>query len=600
MHSSLRFFILANMLIFLATVTGCKKNDDKIKRFPTTPEEIKASLETTQRIAGESSAIANKAIQAAVEQGRELDPVAIAKSIKVIEGVISAVPTESGAGIIIQQDDSVYSNLILIAKDDERFFKAENIGTSPEALIKIENSKSTALVPNGNRKALLLLPFQDSFNTDIAAMRTYLESVGFSVEVARNNEVDLKKIKGNTLIQFDVIYISTHGLVGVTYNGITSTIVLSREEVDPNKFSTFPASELNSLATIYGIDGVPYYGVSVPWLKLTTEGSFTNSWIYIDACESAKVDNGPASLSEAFLKFGAGGYNGYDGETSYMLGNPVARIMFEKFTSGLSFKDASNAVRNDPDLPVIISALGNMFGNLDVRSFDDNQLTTDTFYLIEKHDKITDIDGNSYNIGSIGSQVWMLENFKATRYNDGNPINKIVWNVDQYEPGYALYNFDINYKNVYGAYYNFYAVKTSKLCPVGWHVPTFDEWMILRDYLIANGFNYDGSTTDNKIAKSLATATDWKLSLIPGTPGSTDYPNKRNSSGFTGKPEGGCFILGGTWNWGSEGEDALWWSSTESNENGAYFAELPYRWAGLTISSHLKTNAWSVRCLKDN
>jgi uncharacterized protein (TIGR02145 family) len=46
---------------------------------------------------------------------------------------------------------------------------------------------------------------------------------------------------------------------------------------------------------------------------------------------------------------------------------------------------------------------------------------------------------------------------------------------------------------------NWFSVNTGKLCPAGWHVPSDAEWIQLEDYLIANGYNYDGSTTGNKI-----------------------------------------------------------------------------------------------------
>jgi methyl-accepting chemotaxis protein len=65
----------------------------------------------------------------------------------------------------------------------------------------------------------------------------------------------------------------------------------------------------------------------------------------------------------------------------------------------------------------------------------------------------------------------------------------------------------------YGRLYNWYAVNTGKLAPVGWHVPTDDDWTILENYLIANGYNYDGTTTENKIAKAMANSKI-KISII--------------------------------------------------------------------------------------
>ncbi|SEW28418.1 major paralogous domain-containing protein [Chitinophaga sp. YR573] len=189
---------------------------------------------------------------------------------------------------------------------------------------------------------------------------------------------------------------------------------------------------------------------------------------------------------------------------------------------------------------------------------------------------IKDIDGNVYRTVTIGTQVWMAENLKTTRYNDGTEIPLVTEQSAWYNlnaPGYCWYNND---RNIYGALYNWYALNTGKLCPPGWHIPSDDEWAILIAYLggdaIAGGKMKDAGTMH------------W---LSPNT-GAT------NSSGFTALPAGfrgkSGFI---------PGSNALFWSSTAFDASDAWTRYLQSE----TIVAGRKNggmyHGFSIRCLKD-
>ena len=101
--------------------------------------------------------------------------------------------------------------------------------------------------------------------------------------------------------------------------------------------------------------------------------------------------------------------------------------------------------------------------------------------------KVDDIDGNCYKTIQIGDQIWMAENLKTSRYNDGTPILNVTDNTEWENllssitdppfittAAYCWYNNDsATYENVYGKLYNYGVVSTAKICPVGWHVPSW-------------------------------------------------------------------------------------------------------------------------------
>jgi uncharacterized protein (TIGR02145 family) len=231
-------------------------------------------------------------------------------------------------------------------------------------------------------------------------------------------------------------------------------------------------------------------------------------------------------------------------------------------------------------------------------------------------EELTDADGNVYDTVMIGSQIWMKENLKTTTYSDGTPItfitDSLAWLAD-HQGAYTWFHNDDGYKVTYGALYNWYAVNTGKLCPTDWHVPTEDEWMTLQNYLIAHGYNYDGSTngnwaTNNKIAKALADVSTWKPSGDLGSPGNTDFQDKRNAARFNARAGGfkdfygsfGFFVSQGLW-FRYEGLSGAWWSASEEVPGAisAWWHEISTYQAGMLRSHNDKYYGLSVRCVKN-
>ena len=194
---------------------------------------------------------------------------------------------------------------------------------------------------------------------------------------------------------------------------------------------------------------------------------------------------------------------------------------------------------------------------------------------------ITDIDGNTYKAVKIGAQLWMAENLRTTRFNDGTdiPLASDFKNWSSLaSPGYCWYsNNTEKYKTSYGALYNWYTVKTDKLCPAGWHVPSAEEW----NTLVTN--------CGEKSVGGEMKAAGTKYWMSPNT-GAT------NSSGFTALPGGSRGSLG---SFLDEGLRGYWWSSTESDQNRAYYNSLGYSSNNATGNSDNKKGGLSVRCVKN-
>ncbi len=220
---------------------------------------------------------------------------------------------------------------------------------------------------------------------------------------------------------------------------------------------------------------------------------------------------------------------------------------------------------------------------------------------------VTDADGNIYNTTTIGTQVWMKENLKTTKYNDGTAIPNITDNnawAASTTGAYCDYsNTPVN-SNTYGRLYNWYTVDNNaatkvvsnggkNVCPTGWHVPSDDEWTTLTDYLTNNGYGYGGSGSN--IAKSMAATSGWTTNTIAGTVGNNQADN--NSSGFSALPGGSRDYYNGAF--ADAGDNGLWWSSTATSSTYAFYRYIIYSNTLILSNLGYVQGGLSVRCLRD-
>ncbi|MBP7730027.1 MAG: fibrobacter succinogenes major paralogous domain-containing protein [Bacteroidales bacterium] len=195
-----------------------------------------------------------------------------------------------------------------------------------------------------------------------------------------------------------------------------------------------------------------------------------------------------------------------------------------------------------------------------------------------------DGDGNHYNTVVIGTQVWLKENLKTTKYNNGVSIPLVTddekW-ASMTSAAYCWYdNSPEKYKENYGALYNWYVVNTGLLCPVGWHVPTKEEWETLINYL--GGVNDAGvKLKDTKF---------W---------GSPNY-GATNETGFSARPAGLRCSEDGSYIWIGE-VGILWSKSLHENYRTPYVILLHHDYSEVFIEfNSSKKNGFSVRCIKNN
>lgn len=195
---------------------------------------------------------------------------------------------------------------------------------------------------------------------------------------------------------------------------------------------------------------------------------------------------------------------------------------------------------------------------------------------------VSDNDGNTYHVIRIGSQLWLNENLKTTRFNDNSAINLVTGNAawsNLSTQGYCWYNNDIGNKNIYGAIYNWYAVSSGKLCPAGWHVSSDNDWLTLEAFL-------GGASPAGGKLKETGTS-HW----LPPNNGATDEFDFTALPGGWRRGDNGTFESVTTYGY--------WWTSTENDADGSWDRKIWYNDDKTFRAISPKECGMSVRCIRD-
>jgi len=211
---------------------------------------------------------------------------------------------------------------------------------------------------------------------------------------------------------------------------------------------------------------------------------------------------------------------------------------------------------------------------------------------------ITDIDGNEYRTIIIGDQEWMAENLRTTKYRDGSTI--AGKSVQPHADVYGI-NSEAEMAAVYGRLYDWYAVDhAGGLCPDGWHVPSHDEWTQLTDFLINNyagvEWNNLGTVLRSCWQEDSPLGGDCARKMHPRWDGDDTYYGT-DDFGFSALPGGSRSTTDGSFD--GLGEQASWWTSTETSTH-VWGRGISKDMGGMgTISAYFKTLRFSVRCMRE-
>lgn len=201
------------------------------------------------------------------------------------------------------------------------------------------------------------------------------------------------------------------------------------------------------------------------------------------------------------------------------------------------------------------------------------------------YDTVSDSDNNVYKTITIGTQTWMAENLRTTKYRNGESIPEVTSNTEWKNLTSGAYSnygntSDVDAIATFGRLYNWFAVTDSRnLAPTGWHVATDADWTTLTTFL-------GGESVAGGKLKETGT-THWNS---PNT-------GADNSTGFTALPAGrreytdGSFI--------NIGFNGFWWTSSAYNPDYSWYRQINYDGAIVNPANFHKQYGFAIRCVKD-
>jgi uncharacterized protein (TIGR02145 family) len=421
----------------------------------------------------------------------------------------------------------------------------------------------------------------------VTAYATNIKGTAYGDEISFTTEPDLPIVATSTVIEIQAYTarvggnVSSDGGSAVTERGIfwgasadpltTGTKLIlgsgpgvfadTLENLDPGATYYVKAYATNALGTSYGEE--------LDWTTLGEEPTATTLG-YSDLTSGTVTLYGlisPGDLSTT-VEFEYGTTTAY-GSSMIAINSPVTEED-DSVSAAISGLDPETEYHFRVKA---VNDLGTVYG-------EDSMFTT---VITGMTGTVLDNDGNTYGTIGIGYQVWMTENLKTRKYNDGSAIPLITsdsaWSVISTD-AYCWYENDsASYHNTYGVLYNWPAVNTGKLCPTGWHVPTNDDFSELVEYLGGAG-----------LAGGLLKETGTSHWNSPNTDASDEYDFTALGGGK--RFENGIFDF--------DKVEGNWWSSTNYSNITANYFYLVFNFGNSFQAFTNKQQGMSVRCVKDD
>jgi uncharacterized protein (TIGR02145 family) len=447
--------------------------------------------------------------------------------------------------------------------------------------------KGALVIGNGNYISSTLANPEN----DATAIADNLKDLGFVVFKYENlNQIQMKKAIdefGLNLKGFDIglFFYAGHGIQASGYN----YLIPVDAQLTTERQVEYDCVQADRILALMEESGTK---VNIIILDACRNNPFERSWTRTSSGRGLAFMNAPVGTLIAYST--APGTTAQDGSGN---NSPYTAALIENMkVPGLTvtqiFQNVARLVSQitgKQQIPWISSSLtGDFYLNATEISAPETlnpnlvqNVIEDKVELPDENSFLDPIENIRYKTIRIGNQVWMAENLRTTKLNDGTPIPLVtdnkIWS-DLATPGYCLYYNQIEQGNTFGALYNWFVIHTGKLCPIGWHVPTDSEWTTFSTYL--GGANKSGG-------KLKETGTVHWASPNAGA---------TNEVGFFALPGG---YIGSNGTFDEVGHYGYWWSSTEYSTKRAFSRTLYYLYDPVYRSKESKKDGFSVRCIRD-